>query len=203
MIASVRGKVLVRRPDHAVIECSGVGYRLELSAQALKKVPAIGKEAQLQTHLIAKEDSTSLYGFASEEERELFLMLISVAGVGPKVAISVLSQMPPRGLYKAIASEDTELFKSVPGVGRKTADRIIVELKDRVSEHLPERGVAVDQATRGPRLLARDGLVELGYSVLEAESMLGRVSSDIEAVEEIISQALQMSSTVTSEELKK
>ena len=191
MIASVKGKVMVRRTDHVVIECNGVGYKVELSAQALKKVPAVGKEAQLQTHLIPKEDAFNLYGFASEEERELFLMLLSVAGVGPKVAVSVLSQMPPRELFRAIATGDTKLFKAVSGVGRKTADRIIVELKEKVSGRLPEGGTTSDGVQRDERMLARDGLMELGYSVMEAESMLDSVAGNHEAVEEIISAALR------------
>ena len=98
MIASVRGEVLVRRPDHVVIECAGVGYRLTVSAETLKAVPASGKEAVLHAHLVARDDALQLYGFASEEERDLFLHLTSVSGIGPKVAIAILSGGRPREL---------------------------------------------------------------------------------------------------------
>ncbi len=190
MIASIKGKVLVRRPDHVVVECGGVGYRLDVSSQALKTVPGVGKETQLQTHLVAKEDAFNLYGFASEEERELFLMLLSVAGVGPKVAVSVLSQMPPRDLFRAIASGDAKLFKSVSGVGRKTADRIIVELRDKVAGRLPDEGSSDGSLPQDERMMARDGLVELGYTLVEAQLMLDGVASGAETAEEIISSAL-------------
>ena len=115
MIASVSGEVLVRRPDHVVIDASGVGYRLAVSAETLKAVPARGKHAVLHAHLVARDDSLNLYGFASEEERDLFLSLISVSGVGPKVAIAILSGGTPRELLKALAAGDAKRFQAVPG----------------------------------------------------------------------------------------
>src|SRR5215216_6159156 len=133
MIASVRGEVLVRRPDHVVIESGGVGYRLAVSAETLKAVPAVGNEAMLHAHLVARDDSLSLYGFAAEEERDLFLQLISVSGVGPKVALAVLSGAAPRELLRAIATGDAKRFQAVPGIGKRTADRIIVELREKVA----------------------------------------------------------------------
>ena len=126
MIASVRGEVLVRRPDHVVIESGGVGYRLAVSAETLKSVPARGKQATLHAHLVARDDSLSLYGFASEEERDLFLHLTSVSGIGPKVAIAILSGGAPRELLRAIAAGDAKRFQAAPGVGqanRGAADR--------------------------------------------------------------------------------
>ena len=104
MIASVRGEVLVRRPDHVVVESAGVGYRLAVSAETLKAVPARGKEVALHAHLVMRDDAIQLYGFASEEERDLFLHLISVSGVGPKVGVAILSGGTPRELLTAIAS---------------------------------------------------------------------------------------------------
>ena len=130
MIASVRGEVLVRRPDHVVVESGGVGYRLAVSTETLKAVPAHGREAMLHAHLVAREDSMSLYGFATEEERDLFEQLISVNGVGPKVAIAALSGGAPRDLLRAIATGDAKRFQAVPGIGKRTAERIIVELKE-------------------------------------------------------------------------
>lgn len=193
MIASIKGDVLVRRPDHVVIDCGGVGYRLEVSTQTLKTVPAIGKEAQLHAHLVGRDDGLSLYGFASEEERELFLMLISVAGIGPKVALAVQSQSPTGKLLRAIATGDAKLFQSVPGVGKKTSNRIIVELKDKVAGRLPEIDSSTSDIDDDPRIVARSGLMELGYTLEQAESMLDGVAGDNDTPEEMISVALRRS----------
>jgi holliday junction DNA helicase RuvA len=111
MIASVRGEVLVRRPDHVVIEAAGVGYRLTVSAETLKAVPARGKQATLHCQLVARDDSMTLYGFASEEERDLFCHLTSVSGIGPKVAVAILSGGAPRELRRAIAAGDAKRFQ--------------------------------------------------------------------------------------------
>ena len=138
MIASVSGEVLVRRPDHVVIDASGVGYRLAVSAETLKAVPARGKHATLHAHLVVRDDALHLYGFASEEERDLFLNLISVSGVGPKVAIAILSGGTPRELLGAIAAGDAKRFQAVPGIGKRTSERVIVELREKVAGELEE-----------------------------------------------------------------
>ena len=175
MIAAVRGEVMVRRPDHVVIDAAGVGYRLTVSAETLKAVPASGSDAFLHAELIAREDSLALYGFSSEEERDLFRLLISVSGVGPKVAIATLSGGSPRILLRAIAAGDAKRFQAVPGIGKRTSERIIVELREKVAGALEEE-VALAGAEEGdPRSLARDGLVNLGYAPLEAEQLLDGV----------------------------
>jgi len=172
MIAAVRGEVMVRRPDHVVIDAAGVGYRLAVSSETLKAVPAAGSDAFLHAELIAREDSLALYGFASEEERDLFRLLISVSGVGPKVAIAALSGGSARELMRAIAAGDAKRFQAVPGIGKRTAERIIVELREKVAGAL-EVEVALAAAEEGDaRALARDGLVNLGYAPLEAEELL-------------------------------
>ena len=191
MIASVRGEVLLRRPDHVVIEAAGVGYRLTVSAETLKAVPSAGKEAMLHSHLVPRDDSMQLYGFASEEERDLFLHLISVSGVGPKVAVAILSGGTPRELRRAIASSDAKRFQAVPGVGKRTSERVIVELREKVAGEL-EEAVALAPAAAGdadPRLLARDGLVGLGYTLAEAEALLDGAAG--ETPEELIAAALR------------
>ncbi|HEU4904839.1 MAG TPA: Holliday junction branch migration protein RuvA [Solirubrobacterales bacterium] len=172
MIAAVRGEVMVRRPDHVVIEAGGVGYKLVVSAETLKAVPATGREAFLQAELVAREDSLSLFGFASEEERDLFLQLVSVSGVGPKVAVSVLSGGPARELLRAIAAGDAKRFQAAPGIGKRTAERIIVELREKVSGALEDEALLGGEGDGDPRALARDGLVNLGYQPLEAERLL-------------------------------
>ena len=190
MIASVRGEVLVRRPDHVVVESGGVGYRLTVSAETLKAVPAHGKETTLHAHLVARDDSLQLFGFASEEERDLFLHLVSVSGVGPKVAVAILSGGTPRELLRAIATGDAKRFQAVPGVGKRTSERLIVELREKVADELTEPVPAsAGDAEEHPRTLARDGLVNLGYTLIEAEKLLDGASG--ETPEELIGSALR------------
>jgi Holliday junction DNA helicase RuvA len=192
MIASVSGEVLVRRPDHVVVDTGGVGYRLSISAETLRAVPAVGKRTLLHTHLVARDDALSLYGFAAEEERELFLQLISVSGVGPKVAIAALSGGPSRELLRAIAAGDAKRFQAVPGIGKRTAERIIVELREKVAGELIGDADGAEISIRGPedaRSLAREGLLNLGYTPQEAERLLD--GADGETPEELVQAALR------------
>jgi Holliday junction DNA helicase RuvA len=189
MIASVSGEVLVRRPDHVVVEANGVGYRLAVSAETLKAVPARGKEATLHAHLVARDDAIQLYGFASEEERDLFLHLTSVSGIGPKVAIAVLSSGTPRELLRAIAAGDHKRFQAAPGVGKRTAERVIVELREKVAGEL-EEGIALEATDEDdPRTMAREGLMHLGYTLTEAEKLLD--GAEGESAEDLIGAALR------------
>jgi Holliday junction DNA helicase RuvA len=190
VIASVRGEVLVRRPDHVVIETGGVGYRLAVSAETLKAVPAHGKQATLHAHLVVRDDAMQLYGFASEEERDLFVHLNSVSGVGPKMAIAILSGGSPRELLKAIALGDHKRFQAAPGVGKRTAERVIVELREKVAgelEQAPPNTAVGDDGE--PHLLAREGLVNLGYTLMEAERLLEGADGD--TPEDLIGAALK------------
>jgi Holliday junction DNA helicase RuvA len=193
MIAAVRGEVLVRRPDHVVIDAAGVGYRLTVSSETLKAVPATGRDTFLHAELIAREDSLALYGFSSEEERDLFRLLITVGGVGPKVAIATLSGGTARDLLRAIAAGDAKRFQAVPGIGKRTAERIIVELREKVAGALEEE-VAVAAAGEGDaRSLARDGLVNLGYAPLEAEQLLDGVEGS--EPQDLVAAALRKAGT--------
>ncbi len=190
MIASIAGEVLVRRPDYVVIDAAGVGYRLAVSAETLKSVPACGKRTVLHSHLVVRDDALSLYGFASEEERDLFLHLTSVSGVGPKVAMAALSGGPVRELLRAIAAGDAKRFQAVPGIGKRTAERIIVELRERVAGEIEgdADGVAAD-GQEDPRAMAREGLLNLGYTPPEAERLLDDAQG--ESAEEIVQAALR------------
>jgi holliday junction DNA helicase RuvA len=189
MIAAVRGEVMVRRPDHVVLDAGGVGYRLTVSSETLKAVPATGRDAFLHAELISRDDSLSLYGFSSEEERDLFRLLITVSGIGPKVAVATLSGGTPRDLLRAIAAGDAKRFQAVPGIGKRTAERIIVELRERVAGALEEE-VAIAAAEQGDaRALARDGLVNLGYAPLEAEQLLDGVEGS--EPQELVAAALR------------
>ena len=171
MIAAVSGEVLSRRPDHVVVDAAGVGYRLAVSAETLRSVPAVGEQVSLHAHLIPRDDALALYGFATEDERELFLSLISVSGVGPKVAMAALSGGTTGELLRAIAAGDAKRFQAVPGIGKRTAERIIVELREKVAGELDE-GVATVSAEDGAREEAREGLIGLGYTPIEAERLL-------------------------------
>ena len=187
MIASVRGPVTARKSDHVVVECSGVGYRVAVSAETLRAVPRAGKEVLLHTHLVMRDDAMNLYGFASEEERELFLMLIGVQGVGPKVALAVLSGGKPRELLNAIATGDAARFQAVPGIGKRTADRVIVELREKVAGRVSDDIVITK--SDDPHVLARQGLESLGFSPQEADSLLD--AAEGESAEDLIAAALK------------
>ena len=190
MIALVSGTVAVRRGDHVVVDCGGVGYRLSVSAETLRHVPALGKQVLLHTHMVVRDDALLLYGFATEEERELFLMLISVQSVGPKVALAVLSGGPPRELLGALAAGDTARLQAAPGVGKRTAERIIVELREKVGATAPITVAAIGAgASDDPRVLARDGLLGLGYTPVEADELLD--GAEGEQPEELIAHALR------------
>ena len=196
MIALLRGEVALRRTDHVLVLCGSVGYRAAVSAETLRHVPAVGEPVTLHTHLIVREDALTLYGFHSEQERDLFLMLLSVQAVGPKVALAVLSAGPPRELIGALAAGDAARFQAVPGIGKRTAERIIVELREKVGvEAAPATGVRGPiVARRGeaqhPRMLAREGLLELGYAPGEADELLRDAGGD--SAEDLIAEALRL-----------
>jgi Holliday junction DNA helicase RuvA len=188
VIALVRGSVAVRRPDHVVVETGGVGYRLSVSAETLRKVPAVGRPVTLHSHLIVRDDALMLYGFATEDERDLFLALIGVQSVGPKVALAVLSGGTPRELLAAVAAGDTARLQAVPGIGKRTAERIVVELREKVGAAPADDPIKVARGD-DPRLLARDGLVGLGFSIQEADELLD--GADGETPEDLIAHALK------------
>jgi Holliday junction DNA helicase RuvA len=188
VIALLTGSVAVRRADHVVIDCGGVGYRLAVSSETLRHVPAAGSTVMLHTHLVVRDDALALYGFATEEERELFLMLLGVQSVGPKVALAVLSAGPPRDLLGALAAGDASRFQAVPGIGKRTAERIIVELREKVGVVLPERAITIARSD-DPRAIARDGLLGLGYSSAEVDQLLDGATGD--SPEDLIAYALR------------
>jgi Holliday junction DNA helicase RuvA len=191
MIALVSGRVAVRRSDHVVIECGGVGYRLAVSSETLRHVPAIGHETMLHTHLVVRDDALALYGFATEEERELFLLLLGVQSVGPKVALAVLSAGAPRDLVAALAAGDAARFQAVPGIGKRTAERIIVELREKVGVTVPDGSAISVRRSEDPRTLAREGLLGLGFGPAEADELLDGATGA--RAEDLIAYALRTS----------
>jgi Holliday junction DNA helicase RuvA len=188
VIALISGTVAVRRGDHVVVDCSGVGYRLAVSGETLRHVPAVGRDVVLHSHLVVRDDALQLYGFATEEERELFLMLLGVQSVGPKVALAVLSGGPPRDLLAVLAAGDSARLQAVPGIGKRTAERIIVELREKVGAALGDDAISITR-TEDPRSLAREGLIGLGYGPTEADELLDGAAG--ETPEDLIAGALR------------
>jgi holliday junction DNA helicase RuvA len=183
MISQLRGVVVARMLDGVVLDVNGVGYRVQTTLRALRKA-AGGEEVTLDTYLHVREDVLQLFGFAEPAERELFEHFLSVSGVGPKVALAILSGSNPADLRRAIAFEDASRFIAIPGIGKKTAERIVLELKEKIGP--------VDALAGGPEheLVARDALVELGYSLAEAERALATTDPEA-APEERVRQALR------------
>jgi Holliday junction DNA helicase RuvA len=182
MISRLRGTVVARTPAGLVLEVGGVGY---LVAATPRVTARVGEEAIVETHLHVREDALQLYGFASSEERELFELLLGVSGIGPKVALAIVSGSPPAELRRAIARDDLARFEAIPGIGRKTAQRVVMELKDKLAQAEP---AAAGQA--GGPLLARDALVELGWSVVDADRALADVDESL-SIEEQVRTALK------------
>ena len=185
MIARLRGRFAGETPDGVILDVGGVGYLLHATGSARRRAREAG-EVTLETHLHVREDALQLYGFASADERELFEHLLSVSGVGPKVALAIVSGSTPAELRRAIVREDTARFQAIPGIGKKTAERVVLELREKI-------GVEADivpAAAGGDVLVARDALVELGYSVVEAERALADVDPEL-SVEERVRLALK------------
>jgi Holliday junction DNA helicase RuvA len=190
MIALVTGEVAVRRTEYIVVAAGGVGYRLAVSAETLRHVPRVGEQATLHSHLIVRDDALLLYGFHSEAERDLFLLLIGVQGVGPKMALAVLSGGPPRELLAAVAAGDVARLQAVPGIGKRTAERIVVELREKVGAAPGDAAITIARGD-DPRHLARDGLIGLGFSPAEVDQLLDGAPGD--TPEDLIAHALKES----------
>jgi Holliday junction DNA helicase RuvA len=190
MIATLRGKVLERGSGRIVIDVGGVGYLLAATSAAIRMAVPDGEEVTLVTHLHVREDALILFGFASTAERELFELLMGVSGVGPKAALAIVSGYAPDQIRRAIVTSDHALFTSITGVGRKTAERVVIDLKDKVGS-LPTTPAqdAADSPPADDHAAARDGLVGLGMSVAEAEAALRSIDADL-PVGERIRQAL-------------
>jgi Holliday junction DNA helicase RuvA len=180
VISRLRGAPTGRTADGLVLDVGGVGYLVAATPSALRRADGVS-EVTLETYLHVREDALQLYGFADAAERALFVHLLGVSGIGPKVALAVVSSTPPADLQRAIALGDTARFQAIPGIGKKTAERIVLELKDSIADTI-DPGVEVG----APReLVARDALVGLGYSIVEAERALARVDPDLPAEERV------------------
>jgi Holliday junction DNA helicase RuvA len=175
MIAFLTGVLSVKRPEGCVIDVGGVGFEMSMPTSSIAQLPAEGDEVTVLTHMQVRDDGMSLYGFVSQEERALFEQLITVSGVGPKVALAALSGQSPAALKEAIAREDAALIATTPGIGKKTAQRVIVELKDRLD--LPDL-VGPTPAAADAVQEARDALAGMGFSAAEVSSAIKDLDTD-------------------------
>ncbi len=194
MISRLRGTPAGRTADGLVLDVGGVGYLVAATPSALRSADGgradSAGEITVETYLHVREDALQLYGFADAAERQLFLHLLGVSGIGPKVALAVVSSAPPAELSRAIALDDPARFQAIPGIGKKTAERIVLELKEKLGS---EDVVALPSLPGTPtsaHVVARDALVELGYSVIEAETALAHVDPELPP-EERVRQALR------------
>jgi Holliday junction DNA helicase RuvA len=184
VISRLRGVPAGRTPDGLVLDVNGVGYLVAATPAVLRRADA---EAELvvETYLHVREDALQLYGFADASERELFVQLLTVSGIGPKVALAVVSGSPTAELRRAIALGDYARFLAIPGIGKKTAERIVLELKEKVSLSVDDPAVSPVAGDGASHLVARDALVELGYSILEAEQRLTDVDPELPPAERV------------------
>lgn len=192
MIGSLRGRLAAKHAPHIVLECSGVGYEVETPMSTFLDLPGIGTELFLHTHLLVREDAQILYGFATDEERVLFRTLLKVNRVGAKMALGVLSAMSANDFRRCVEYEDAATLSKVPGIGKKTAERLIMEMRDKIGSvgtpTLPGQKVSVESS---PRSEATDALVALGYKVNEVNKLLDKLDIDDESAEDIIRLALR------------
>jgi Holliday junction DNA helicase RuvA len=176
MIASVRGIVQHIGVQEVVLEVGGVGVRVVVPHAALEPAPAVGQAMFLHTRLVVREDSLSLYGFSTQEQREVFDLLLQVNGVGPRLAVTVLSHLPPDGLRSAVAADQPMALTKVPGIGRKTAEKIIFHLKDRLTAPAAPASMALEADNDVVSALAA-----LGYTLVEAQSAVQSIPVDAPA----------------------
>jgi Holliday junction DNA helicase RuvA len=192
MIGSVRGRLALKQPPRIIIECSGVGYEMETPMSTFLELPQVGADVFLHTHLQVREDAQSLFGFATQEEKLLFRGLLKVGGVGAKMALAILSGMSVADFRRCVLHEDSGMLIKIPGVGRKTAERLIIEMRDRIDQAAPVSKVSSGLAPRtDARSEAFDALVALGYKPQEVKRLLGHLDVDDKSAEDIIRSALR------------
>jgi holliday junction DNA helicase RuvA len=179
VISRLRGAPAGRTLDGLVVDVGGVGYLVSATPSVLRRADG-ASEVTVETYLHVREDAMQLYGFADAAERALFVQLLGISGIGPKVALAVVSSASPQELQRAIALSDSARFQAIPGIGKKTAERIVLELEGSIAEAVPSPGA------EGKReLVARDALVELGYSLVEAEQALAATDPELPAEERV------------------
>jgi Holliday junction DNA helicase RuvA len=192
MIGSLRGRLTFKLAPQVVLECSGVGYEVETPMSTFLDLPAIGSELFLYTHLVVREDAQILFGFATEDERLMFRTLLKVNRVGAKMALGILSAMSTNDFRRCVELEDTMTMSKIPGVGRKTAERLIIEMRDRIDASAPGGGKAAPLTVEASaRNEAVDALVALGYKPKEVNNLIAKLDIEGKSAEDIIRLALR------------
>ncbi len=192
MIGFLRGRLVAKQPPRLVLDVNGVGYEVEAPMSTLYELPGVGSEVTLLTHLLVREDAHILYGFASEAERALFRSLLKVSGVGSRTALAILSGITVQAFARCIQEGDVALLTKVPGVGRKTAERLLVEMRDRIATQPGAGGTgAAGGAAPSAEGEAYGALVALGYKPAEVSRMLKQVNTPGLSTEELIRQILK------------
>lgn len=196
MIGFIRGVLARKQPPFLLVDVQGVGYELEVPMSTLFRLPAVGTEVQLRTQLVIREDQQTLFGFGTEEERHLFRSLVKVNGVGAKLALTILSGISVDGFVQCVQTEDKTALTKLPGIGRKTAERLIVDMRDRVENlstqaTVPEAGSGTIDSGATPRAEAFNALVTLGYKPAETRRMLEKVTTENQTTEEILRSVLR------------
>ena len=176
MIGHIKGFIVNKKPTQVLIDCNGVGYEIDVPMSTFYDLPTVGEQVKLLTHLIVREDAHLLFGFATSEEREVFRQLIKVNGVGAKVALSILSGISLHELVDAIMNQNSNLLVSIPGIGNKTADRLVLELKGKFANIIDDKSI---QNTSSETNDIQNALISLGYSTKEAISAVKNLPSDI------------------------
>ncbi len=194
MIGRLTGILLEKKPPALLIDVNGVGYEISAPMSTFYVLPELGKRATLYTHLVVREDAQLLYGFACEQERSLFRQLIKVSGVGAKMAVAILSGMSPDDFIGCIQDRDASSLTRVPGIGKKTAERLVVEMFDRLKgvEAVLTRNPPATNGGSGGKGDAISALIALGYKANEANRWVASVAEDGMASEELIRQALRL-----------
>jgi Holliday junction DNA helicase RuvA len=191
MIGTLRGTLTAKLAPQVILECHGVGYQVETPMSTFLELPPIGQEVFLYTQLQVREDAQTLYGFSSIEEKGLFRNLLRVSGVGAKLALSVLAAMSVRDFERCVRHEDAGVLVKIPGIGKKTAERLIIELRDRIAKASAGGAGNVDSSAGGPRSEAADALIALGYKPPEVNRLLSQLEIDGKSAADIIRLALR------------
>ncbi len=191
MIGFIRGKLVVKTPPHLTVDVGGVGYDIEAPMSTFYTLPAIGSEVRLLTHLVVREDAHILYGFGTQEERALFRNLLKVSQIGPKIALAILSGVSVEGFATLVKLQDSAALTKIPGVGRKTAERVLMEMKDRLDALAQASTGAAPMITSSTEGEAWTALVALGYKPAEVTQMLKPLTGSGGSTEELIRRALQ------------
>ena len=191
MIGSLIGLIKEKTPSAILLEVNGIGYEISIPLSTSFQLPKVGESAFLLTHLVVREDQHSLYGFATEEERKLFRALIKISGVGAKLAITILSGTNVTGFIQSVVNEDIDALVHLPGIGKKTAERLVVEMKDKVSEISDDQSNLPDSGVNSAVAEAINALVNLGYKTKDAKNILDKIDSEELSVEDLIRQALK------------